>query len=163
MNKSQITCLTKPYLVYLAKAAGKSGEGSEERKNSTSDNGEKSSKIADKNKDRPDKKGGKKKDKNKAPPVEASQPPPMPLVALGKPKDKALKRPRSVGWRCPVHCNELGSCNSHYSVFSQTSILMFDFLYHFSVSVFMSLLNMNLVVIENAISECTSAYMHNVT
>ena len=45
-----------------------------------------------------------KKDKSKTavPPVEASQPPPGPLVPLGRPKERVLKRPRSVtlspGW-----------------------------------------------------------------
>ena len=39
-----------------------------------------------------------KKDKSKTavPPVEASQPPPGPLVPLGRPKERVLKRPRSV-------------------------------------------------------------------
>ncbi len=41
--------------------------------------------------------GKKKKDGNgKIPAPEAIQPPPGPMVALGRPKDKNLKRPRSV-------------------------------------------------------------------
>jgi hypothetical protein len=46
-----------------------------------------------------DKKSSNKKKSSKkdpGPPIEA-QPPPGPLVALGKPRDKAIKRPRSVG------------------------------------------------------------------
>lgn len=43
-----------------------------------------------------DTKAKKKKKKGDGPPPESVQPPPGPLVALGRPKDKAQKRPRSV-------------------------------------------------------------------
>ena len=62
-----------------------------------------------------------KKDKNKAAvsPVEASQPPPGPLVPLGRPKERTLKRPRSVDacllalelWMFP--CASQGPCLVH--------------------------------------------------
>ena len=103
------------FITITAKTTGKSGEGSsEERRNSSSDNNDtsaqKMSKTTDSKKDKSEKKGGKKK--AKGPPVEAFQPPPGPLVALGKPKVKALKRPRSVSCEWLVHYSERDYSNS---------------------------------------------------
>lgn len=70
-----------------------------------------------------------KKDKSKTavPPVEASQPPPGPLVPLGRPKERVLKRPRSVtlshGWLIKTDplsllSSSFSSCFSSLPLFS---------------------------------------------
>lgn len=99
-----ITCQPTQLLPSPAKTKG-------DRPSSTSsdDPGVKQSPAKPDKPDKPEKKersGRKesKKDKSKTavPPVEASQPPPGPLVPLGRPKERVLKRPRSVtlnpGW-----------------------------------------------------------------
>lgn len=65
-----------------------------------------------------EKKVGKKKEgkgsKGDGPPPESMQPPPGPLVALGRPKDKAVKRPRSVcdvSHDITVVCGYADSCH----------------------------------------------------
>lgn len=85
--------ITVTYSFFTAKS-----KSSEERKNSaTDDNG--TSKTTPTKERKP---SGKKKDGGRGgkgdagPPPESMQPPPGPLVALGRPKDRTLKRPRSV-------------------------------------------------------------------
>lgn len=68
----------------------------EDRKNSATDDSPAVSAKTTPTKKKSSKKkdGGKKGEAGPAP--ESMQPPPGPLVALGRPKDKAQKRPRSV-------------------------------------------------------------------
>lgn len=73
-------------------------KSAEDRKNSTNDDNHASSAAkatSTKKKSSSKKKDGGKGGKGETAP-ESMQPPPGPLVALGRPKDKAQKRPRSV-------------------------------------------------------------------
>lgn len=95
-------------LLHINKAKSSTKNGStntdptsEERKNSTSgEDGRKTDKntsLPDPKKDKKSVSKKKSSKKDPGPPIEA-QPPPGPLVALGKPRDKSIKRPRSVGF-----------------------------------------------------------------
>lgn len=71
------------------------GKAAEERRSSATDDG--AAKATSSKKEKKKKKeGGKGGKGDGGPPPESMQPPPGPLVALGRPKDRANKRPRSV-------------------------------------------------------------------
>ena len=71
------------------------------------------------------KKEGGKGSKGEGPPPESMQPPPGPLVALGRPKDnKATKRPRSVCSVVSCDIAVLGICSVYYCYIILLSSLM---------------------------------------
>lgn len=91
-------------------------KSSEERRNSsTSDNSTFKITPTRKEKKSPGKRkeGGKGSKGDNGPPPESMQPPPGPLVALGRPKDKAVKRPRSVEGTCTSRDCAFMSHDSH--------------------------------------------------
>ncbi len=80
---------------FSSTAKGKLAE--ERRSSATDDNPAISTKTTSTKKEKKKKKeGGKGGKGDGGPPPESMQPPPGPLVALGRPKDRANKRPRSV-------------------------------------------------------------------
>lgn len=108
-----IVCVS---LCDFSTAKGKSAE--ERRSSATDDNLSATTKTAGTKKEK--KSTGKKKEGGKGgkgdsgPPPESIQPPPGPLVALGRPKDRVNKRPRSVkeGSQCLCSPAHLETCVS---------------------------------------------------
>ncbi len=83
----------------LCKHTAAKSEAPEERRSSVTED---ETKISKPKKEKSDKKPPSKKKEIKSlkasalPPVESTQPPPGPMVALGRPKEKLAKRPRDT-------------------------------------------------------------------